>query len=291
MVSKKNGRDTGEQLVLDAPELKPNPAMARKPAADRENGGRVELDIAEASGPPPLILRSDREPSPAEKVEPDHQAAGDQRGDHAGLLRRHPIAVIIGIILFATAAAGGSVYWDYAGRFESTDDAFIASRPFAVAPKVPGYITAVPVTDNQHVGAHDVIARIDDRDYRVALDQAQAQVAAAEANIQNIDAQITVQQAQVSASQGQVEQAQATLLFAQQQAARYEDLAQRGAGTVTPLHRSYGPIRHPLVVDRFPGCAGYTIYPSPAISRRDEEGFSSCSACPCHRAVASTPPR
>lgn len=49
MVSKKNGRDTGEQLVLDAPELKPNPAMARKPAA--ENGGRVELDIAEASGP------------------------------------------------------------------------------------------------------------------------------------------------------------------------------------------------------------------------------------------------
>lgn len=239
MVSKKNGRDTGEQLVLDAPELKPNPAMARKPAA--ENGGRVELDIAEASGPPPLILRSDREPGPvsqAEKVEPDHQAAGDQRGDHAGLLRRHPIAVIIGIILLATAAAVGYVYWDHARRFESTDDAFIASRPFAVAPKVPGYITAVPVTDNQHVGAHDVIARIDDRDYRVALNQAQAQVAVAEANIQNVDAQITVQQAQVSASQGQVEQAQATLLFAQQQAARYEDLAQRGAGTVQNAQQS-----------------------------------------------------
>ena len=239
MLLKKNGRDTGEQLVLDAPELKPNPAMARKPAA--ENGGRVELDIAEASGPPPLILRSDREPSPvsqAEKVEPDHQAAGDQRGDHAGLLRRHPIAVIIAIILLATAAAVGYVYWDHARRFESTDDAFIASRPFAVAPKVPGYITAVPVTDNQHVGAHDVIARIDDRDYRVALDQAQAQVAVAEANIQNIDAQITVQQAQVSASQGQVEQAQATLLFAQQQAARYEDLAQRGAGTVQNAQQS-----------------------------------------------------
>src|ERR1700730_16112128 len=60
---------------------------------------------------------------------------------------------------------------------------------------------------------------------------------------------------------------------------------------VTPLHCSYGPIRHPLVVDRFPGYAGYTIYPAPVISPRDEEGFSSCSACPCHRAVASTPPR
>src|ERR1039458_3698062 len=36
---------------------------------------------------------------------------------------------------------------------------------------------------------------------------------------------------------------------------------------------------------------GYTIYLAPVISRRDEEGFSSCLACPCHRAVASTPPR
>jgi hypothetical protein len=60
---------------------------------------------------------------------------------------------------------------------------------------------------------------------------------------------------------------------------------------VTPLHRYCGPSRHPLVFGRLPGFAGYTAYPAPAISRRDEEGFSSCSACPCHRAVASTPPR
>lgn len=60
---------------------------------------------------------------------------------------------------------------------------------------------------------------------------------------------------------------------------------------ITPLHRHYGPSRHPLVFSRFPGFAGYTAYLAPAISRRDQEGFSSCSACPCHRAVASTPPR
>ncbi len=39
-----------------------------------------------------------------------------------------------------------------------------------------GYITAVPVTDNQHVATGDVIARIDDRDYRIALEQANAQL-------------------------------------------------------------------------------------------------------------------
>ena len=50
--------------------------------------------------------------------------------------------------------------------------------------------------------------------------------------MQIIDAQITVQEAQVSASQAQVEQAQATLVFAQQQAARYQELAQKGSGTV-----------------------------------------------------------
>jgi membrane fusion protein (multidrug efflux system) len=138
---------------------------------------------------------------------------------------------VMGAILLA-AAMGGYIYWDYARHFESTDDAFIEARQFAVAPKVSGYIVAVPVTDNQHVTAGDVIARIDDRDFRIALEQADAQVAAAKANLQNIDAQITVQQAQVGASQAQVEQAQAALTFAEQQAARYQDLAATEAGTV-----------------------------------------------------------
>src|SRR5208282_1573496 len=64
-----------------------------------------------------------------------------------------------------------------------------------------------------------------------------------------------------------------------------------GSTDTTPLHRYCGPSRHPLVFGRLPGFAGYTTYLAPVISRRDEEGFSSCSACPCHRAVASTPPR
>ena len=72
-------------------------------------------------------------------------------------------------LLLATVAGGGYLYWDNAQRYETTDDAFIASRQFSIAPKVPGYLIAVPVTDNQHVVAGQVIARIDDRDYRTAL--------------------------------------------------------------------------------------------------------------------------
>src|ERR1035437_9008258 len=60
---------------------------------------------------------------------------------------------------------------------------------------------------------------------------------------------------------------------------------------ITRLHRYCGPIRHPLAFGPFPGVAGYKAYLPPAISRRGEEGFSSCLACPCHRAAAFTPPK
>jgi membrane fusion protein (multidrug efflux system) len=169
---------------------------------------------------------------PAETHEPPTPRDEGGTETRKGFRRRHPVTTAISSVLLALALAGGSVYWSYASHFESTDDAFIAARQIAIAPKVTGYVTQVPVTDNEHVEAGAVIARIDDRDYRIALEQAQAQVTAAQATIQNIDAQVAVQRAQINSSEAQVEQAQAALVFAQQQSARYEDLARKGAGTV-----------------------------------------------------------
>ncbi len=131
------------------------------------------------------------------------------------------------LALLATLTAGG-LYFDYSNHFATTDDAFIAARQFSVAPKVPGYLTAVPVTDNQHVGTGDVIARIDQRDYEVALAQANAAVAAAQAGIANIDAQLEVQRAQITASETQVKLSEARLVYAQQQAERYGALTKEG---------------------------------------------------------------
>jgi membrane fusion protein, multidrug efflux system len=176
----------------------------------------------------------------------DVEHADDERRDEPrkGMLRRHPFAFVGGLILLFVAPPAGYVYWDYAAHFESTDDAFIAARQFTIAPKVPGYLTAVPVTDNEHVVAGQVIARIDDRDYRNALAEAKAQVAAARANIENIDAQIVVQQAQIHANQAQVDQAQAALVFAQQQAKRYQELAATAlAGTVQDAQRYTSGLR------------------------------------------------
>ena len=141
------------------------------------------------------------------------------------------MASLAACVLLA-ALTGGAAYWLQARHFESTDDAFVAARSFSVAPKVGGYVAAVHVTDNQHVDAGDLLARIDDRDYRIAADQAQAQVAIAQANIANIDAQIDSQRAQIDQAKAQLAQAEAQLQFAREEADRAGDLVQKGAGTV-----------------------------------------------------------
>ncbi len=127
---------------------------------------------------------------------------------------------------------GGLVYWLNVRHYELTDDAFIAARSFSVASKVGGYVTDVPIADNQHVNAGDLLSRIDDRDYKIAVDQAQAQVSSTQANIGNVQAQIDSQREQINQAQAQLDQAQAQLQFAQQEEARAKDLVDKGAGTV-----------------------------------------------------------
>src|SRR5262249_50136226 len=147
---------------------------------------------------------------PAPQPPPDHEDPPEHDRERGAVPRRGQRVrmLAIALLLAVPLAAGGYLYWDHASHFESTDDAFIAARQFAVAPKVSGYIVAVPVTDNQHVAAGDVIARIDDRDFRTALAQAEAQVANAQAGIQSADAQIAVQQSQIAANDAAVTQAQ-----------------------------------------------------------------------------------
>lgn len=186
-----------------------------------------------ADPPPQVSLRpplDDELPKRDERPEEDHveQEPGPAIERRLGLLRRHPFVGGGSLVLLVMAVAAGGLYLDAARHFETTDDAFIAARQFSVAPKVPGYITSVPVTDNQHVDTGDVIARIDDRDYRVALTQAEADVAAAQAGIQNIDAQLEVQKAQIASAKAQVQQNQAKLVFAQQESERYLTLAKEG---------------------------------------------------------------
>jgi len=172
--------DHDEQSVRDYSESRFVPARSRSSIENAALSADAGMDFVRARmrapqqrpiGDKPII-----DSPPLQDDQQSQQDAEREDGPRKGLLRRHPFALAIGLLALLPTAAAGYLYWDYSQHFQSTDDAFIAARNFSMAPKVSGYITAVPVTDNQHVAAGDVIARIDDRDYRVALDQAKAQL-------------------------------------------------------------------------------------------------------------------
>ncbi len=167
------------------------------------------------------------------RPEADASSADTEEAQRPNVLRRHPWWFVLGGLAAIALGVAVYFYWLIALHpYETTDDAFVDARSFTVAPKVGGYVVAVAVTDNQHVKAGDTLFRVDPRDYRVALEQAEAQVQAGEAAVANVDAQIETQKAQVQVAQAQVETAQAALDFAKEDAARYRTLAERGAGTV-----------------------------------------------------------
>ncbi|HEV2336598.1 MAG TPA: HlyD family secretion protein [Stellaceae bacterium] len=141
----------------------------------------------------------------------------------------------LGLAVVAGVFAGADYGWHYwtTGRFlVSTDDAYVDVHSAIISPKISGYIAAVPVDDNQRVKAGQVIARIDPRDYRTALDQARANVTAAEAAIATLAQQIAQQHLAVEQAQQAVASDQAVLVYAQQNFQRYAALARTGYGTV-----------------------------------------------------------
>ncbi|MCA6120357.1 HlyD family secretion protein [Bradyrhizobium sp. WSM 1704] len=189
----------------------------------RERGPSVEK--------PRLPEHTSEQKSPPDKGSKPTQAADDKPSLRARL-REHWILAVAGAGLLLIALIGGVAWWLNIRHYESTDDAFVAARSFAVASKVGGYVVDVPVTDNQHVNTGDLLAQIDERDYRIAIDQASAQLAAAEANIANVEAQIDSQQEQIKQARAQAQQAAAQLKFAQEEAERAQNLVEKGAGTV-----------------------------------------------------------
>ncbi len=118
------------------------------------------------------------------------------------------------------------------GRFiESTDDAYVKADSTIVAPKVSGYVSQVMVEDNQHVDAGQILARIDERDFRANLDQASAKVAAASAEVDHLGAQLSAQQAIIAQAQAAVASAQAALDLAKLDGGRYVEMARVGYGS------------------------------------------------------------
>jgi membrane fusion protein (multidrug efflux system) len=143
-----------------------------------------------------------------------------------------------GVALLVVVGIYGHGYWT-SGRFMvSTDDAYLQADSVAISPEIAGYVAAVPVQDNQQVRPGQVLARIDDRDYRAALASAQANADAAAAGVDVLVQQMAEQNYVIAGAQAAVVGDQASLAFARTDSGRYAALAQSGAATKQEAQQS-----------------------------------------------------
>ena len=172
----------GQPTVSDA-------TARRRPAPDRP--ARSALAVQQRSTPPqdaPRTARSCRRSSKRRRHPP---AAGAARGDRAAADTK--------------AIAGSSE-----GRFiVSTDDAYVKADMSTLAAKVSGYVAAVPIVENAAVSKGQVLATIDDGDYRNAVDAARARIETQAATIDRIGKQIGAQSAAIDQAKAMVQSAKA----------------------------------------------------------------------------------
>ena len=130
------------------------------------------------------------------------------------------------LIIFIAVIAliwGGYKLYEILG-YESTDDAYIETTTVSVSPKVAGQILEVKVKDNQPVKAGEVVAIIDQEDYKVKLAQAQAAYDRAVLNQSNAHANLNAANSEIELAQKDVE--------------RYENLYKAGAISKQTLDRA-----------------------------------------------------
>ena len=157
-------------------------------------------------------------------------------------IRRTAVA-LAGLLAVAGAADFGHYYLTTGRYLETTDDAFVKADSTIIAPKVSGYLAEVLVADNERVKAGQLLARIDDRDFRSALNQAKADVAASEAAVKNLNAQIELQEPLIQQQAAEVDATEANLKFAQEERARYDQLMKSGSGTIQRAQQTDAALR------------------------------------------------
>ncbi len=146
--------------------------------------------------------------------------------------------MILPVMVLAVLVAGGWYGYDWwtTGRFMvSTDDAYIEGDIASISPKVSGYVEKVNIVANQHVKAGDPLITLENGDYRIAAEQAQAQIDTENLSLQRFDAQIAGAKASLQQAQAQKTALEAAVRGAETTQKRASDLQSKAVGTVASL--------------------------------------------------------
>jgi membrane fusion protein (multidrug efflux system) len=147
------------------------------------------------------------------------------------LWARHPLGVLIALVVLIVLIVVGVLFFLNARHFESTDDAFIDTHLVRIAPRISGRVSKVLVEDNQFVRAGQDLVELDPRDEQARVNQelaaraqAEAQIAQAEAQLRQVAAQIQVGEANVRQVTASAQASEAQAAFAASDLARYRAL-------------------------------------------------------------------
>ena len=177
---------------------------------DGESIGETSAALAEALRSH-LADEAKRRPegSPASAPAPEAPAFAAPAAKAAPKSGRRRLVLSGIILLLALAGAAYGVNYWLVGRFLiSTDDAYVRANNTMLGSRVSGHVAAILPRDNALVHSGDVVLRIDDGDYRIAVDAARSKIATQQATIERLGRQVT-------ALESSIEQAQANLVSAE----------------------------------------------------------------------------
>jgi len=181
---------------------------------------RVEIEEKPVPAKPAPAPR----PQPQPKAEPEVQAAsvpGQPAEPEQPARKRGPLRLILMLSVPLLLLLVGGYFYLTSGRYVSTDNAYVQQDMVSVAPEVQGVVTEVFVRENQRVRHGQLLFRIDARPFRIALAQAEAQIAAAQVQVNQLSTQSAGTGADIAG-------AQANLSYQQREFDRLQELMRQG---------------------------------------------------------------
>lgn len=136
--------------------------------------------------------------------------------------------MLAGPVVVLTVAA---YFYFTGGRYESTDDAYVQSAQVAISADVAGRVKEVEVHDNQLVNKGDVLFRLEDRSFQIAVDEARARLAAAKLKVEMLKANYRQAQSDLASAQD-------TLNYRQTEYHRQQRLFKSGVATKAQIDNS-----------------------------------------------------
>ncbi|OQW60507.1 MAG: hemolysin D [Proteobacteria bacterium SG_bin9] len=209
-------------------------ARLLRPEPSTEEGASARDAHAET------LKRGDEASEPPKVDAPADGASSTQQQADAGAKKPRKRLVFMGLGVAALLAASWYGYhYLTVGRFKiSTDDAYVRSYNTTLGARVAGHIVSVIPRDNSQVNAGDVIFKIDDGDYKIAVDSARARVATQEAGIARIGRQVIAAQSQADQAKAQLASADAASTRARLDFERQQALSDRGFASKAVLETS-----------------------------------------------------